>query len=197
MWHDVGFRVVIWWMLRRWSLHSRGRIWRFGAIFGECFGDVTRSTPVAPSSPSTSPEACGVNWLDSKIVGVSLHRSGQRSCSPFWFVAASCKGTEGWHAWVSKLQGLWSFFFWRMSKDQDLKSRGTTDGDGGRGCQWVPSIGVGYSWTRKGSQRMQFRQLLWLTENTRRAWLHWGRIYVVWPRRPSWSCFWKSFWAAL
>ena len=135
--------------------------------------------------------------LDSKIVGVSLHRSGQRSCSPFWSMAASCKGTEGWHAWVSKLQGLWSFFFWRMSKDQDLKSRGTTDEDGGRGCQWVPSIGVGYSWTRKGSQRMQFRQLLWLMENTRRAWLHWGRIYVVWPRRPSWSCFWKSFWAAL
>ena len=38
----------------------------FGAIFYGYFGDVIRSTPVAPSSPdfgpSTSPEACGVCW---------------------------------------------------------------------------------------------------------------------------------------
>ena len=197
MWHDVGFRVVIWWILRRWSLHSRGRIWRFGAIFGECFGDVTRSTPVAPSSPSTSPEACGVTCWTPRLL--EFHCADQARDhahhSDLWQLPVK-ELKAGTHE-TRNSKGYEVMKFLKDVEGPRFKKQRDNRRGRGRGCQWVPSIGVGYNWTRKGSRRMQFRQLWWLTENTRRAWLHWGRIYVVWPRRPSWSCFWKSFWAAL
>ncbi len=99
-----------------------------------------------------------------------------------------------------KLQGWWISFTEGSRRTGGLNK--VEKAEGQQTWMWVPvgafdlNCGVGYIWTRKGSNRILFRQLLWLTENMRRAWLHWGRIYVVWPRRPSWSCFWKSFWAA-
>ena len=64
---------------------------------------------------------------------------------------------------------------------KDLESRRTgglnkvEKAEGQQTWMWVPvgafdlNCGVGYIWTRKGSNRMLFRQLLWLTENMRRA----------------------------